>query len=73
MERVAVKFGTTAEELHRVLLALSKKNGWDPKRVHYVVDIDKSNVKDTVYAVADQAEGLPLHPSGPDAVQRLIT
>lgn len=71
MERIGVKFGTTVEELNRVLLALAQKNGWDPSRVHYVIDIDKSTAKDTVYAVSDRAEGLPLHPSGPSAVQRL--
>ena len=29
MERIAVKFGTTAEELHRVLAALAQKQGWE--------------------------------------------
>lgn len=71
MERIAVKFGTTAEELHRVLAVLAQKQGWELARVHYVIDLDKSNVKETVYAVSDRAEGLPLHPNGPGAVARL--
>ena len=71
MERIAVKFGTTAEELHRVLAALAQKQGWELARVHYVIDLDKSNVKETVYAVSDRAEGLPLHPNGLGAVARL--
>lgn len=71
MERIGVQFGTTVEELTRVLTALAQKMNWDPRRVHYVIDIDKSTVKETVYAVSDRAEGLPLHPSGPSAVQKL--
>ena len=71
MERIAVKFGTTVEELNRVLLALATKMGWDPRRIHYVIDIDRSTVKETAYAVSDRAEALPLHPNGPSAVQRL--
>ncbi len=71
MERIAVKFGTTAEELHRVLIALAQRQGWDASRVHYVIDLESSNVKETVYAVSDRAEGLPLHPNGPGAVARL--
>ena len=71
MERIGVKFGTTVEELSRVLLALAQKMNWDPSRIHYVIDIEKSTVKETVYAVSDRAEGLPLHPNGPSAVQRL--
>ncbi len=71
MEWVGVQFGTTVEELTRVLTEMAQKMGWDPRRVHYVIDIDKTTVKETVYAVSDRAEGLPLHPSGPSAVQRL--
>ena len=71
MERIGVEFGTTVEELNRVLIALATKMGWDPRRVHYVIDIDVSTVKETVYAVSDRAEGLPLHPSGPSAVEKL--
>ena len=71
MERIGVQFGTTVEELNRVLVAMATNMGWDPSRVHYVIDIEKSTVKETVYAVADRAEGLPLHPNGPSAVQRL--
>ena len=71
MERIAVQFGTTVEELTRVLTAMAQKMGWDPRQVHYVIDIDKTTVKETIYAVSDRAEGLPLHPSGPSAVQRL--
>ena len=71
MERIGVKFGTTVEELNRVLITLTTKMGWDLHRVHYVIDIDKSTVKETVYAVSDRVEGLPLHPSGPSAVEKL--
>ncbi len=71
MEWVGVQFGTTVEELTRVLTEMAQKMGWDPRRVHYVIDIDKTTVKETIYAVSDRAEGLPLHPSGPSAVQRL--
>jgi hypothetical protein len=71
MERIGVQFGTIVEELNRGLFALATKMGWDPRRIHYVIDLDKTTVKETVYAVSDRAEGLPLHPSGPSAVQRL--
>ena len=71
MESIGVQFGTTVEELNRVLLALATKMGWDPSRIHYVIDIDKSTVKETVYAVSDRAEGLPLHPNGPSAVKKI--
>ena len=71
MERIGVQFGTTVEELNRVLVVLATKMGWDPSRVHYVIDIESSTVKETVYAVSDGAEGLPLHLNGPSAVQRL--
>jgi hypothetical protein len=71
MERIAVKFGTTAEELHRVLAALAQKQGWELSHIHYVIDLESSNVKETVYAVSNRAEGLPLHPNGPGAVARL--
>ena len=71
MERIGVQFGTTVEELNRVMVAMATKMGWDPRRVHYVINIDNSTVKETVYAVSDRAEGLPLHPNGPSAVQRL--
>ena len=71
MEQIGVQFGTTVEELNRVLVAMATKMGWDPRCVHYVINIDKSTVKETVYAVSDRAEGLPLHLNGPSAVQRL--
>ena len=71
MERIGVKFGTTVEELNRVLVALATNRGWDPRCVHYVIDIEESTVEETVYAVSDQTESLPLHPSGPSAVEKL--
>ncbi|MBS14639.1 MAG: hypothetical protein CME19_24010 [Gemmatimonadetes bacterium] len=71
MEHIGVQFGTTVEELTRLLTALAQNMGWDPRRVHYVIDIDKSTVKETVYAVSDRAERLPLHPNGASAVLKL--
>ena len=71
MERVDVKFGTTVEELDKVLNALATRLGWNLSHVYYVIDIDASTVNETVYAVSDREEGLPLHPSGPSAVKKL--
>ena len=33
MEWVGVQFGTTVEELTRVLTEMAQKMGWDPRRV----------------------------------------
>jgi len=70
-EKIAVKFGTTEEELRKLILKLAEVKRWDSIRVRYVLDIDACTVTDTVYAVSDRTTDLPLHPSGPDAVQKL--
>ena len=72
VQRIAVAFGTTEEELRKLILKACENNGWDQARVRYVVDINACTVKETVYAVADSALELPMHPSGSEAVQRLI-
>ena len=71
-ERISVKFGTTEQEVRRQVLKIAEAKRWDLLRVRYVVDIDACNVKETVYAVSDRTSDLPMHPSGPDAVQKLI-
>jgi len=72
-QRIKVKFGTTEEQIKRILVQLCEKNQWDQKRVLYVIDIDSCTVTDTVYAVADASDQLPLHPDGPNAVHKLIS
>ena len=70
-EHIKVKFGTTEEEIKRVILKLCEMHRWDQTRVRYVLDIDNCTVMDTAYAVSDRTSDLPLHPNGPDAVQKL--
>lgn len=70
-EKIAVKFGTTEQELRKLILKLAEAKRWDRSRVRYVVDMDACTVTDTAYAVSDRTSDLPLHPSGPDAVQKL--
>ncbi|MCZ6632409.1 MAG: hypothetical protein O7G87_03325 [bacterium] len=69
---IKVKFGTTEEEIQRLILKLTEVNHWDPSRVRYVVDLNACTVADTVYAVSNTTADLPLHPNGPEAVQKLI-
>ena len=71
-ERISVKFGTTEEEVRNLVLRLAEAKKWNLSQVRYVVDIDACNVNETVYAVSDRTSDLPLHPSGPDAVQKLF-
>ncbi len=72
VQHIGVTFGTTDEELRQQILKLCELNRWDKNRVHFVIDINKCTVKETAYAISDDAGGLPLHPDGPDAVQKLI-
>lgn len=71
-QHVRVKFGATEEEVRGLINQLCEQTGWDKARVRYVVDMDACTVKETAYAVSDTTADLPLHPSGPDAVQKLI-
>jgi len=70
-ERIAVKFGTTEEELRRLIVRVVQAKKWDASRVYYVMDIDACTVKDTAYAVSDKTSELPAHPNGASAVQKL--
>ena len=72
VQNIGVKFGTTDEELRAQILKLCEAYRWDKNRVHFVIDINKCTVRETVYAVSDDSGGLPLHTDGPDAVQKLI-
>ena len=72
VQHIKAKFGTTDEELRAQINKLCELNQWDKTRVHFVIDLDKCTVQDTVYAVSDEARGLPLHRNGPSAVQKLV-
>ena len=69
--QVRVPFGTTAEHLREAILAVCKQNQWEPSTVYFVIDLGSCTVKETVYAVSDRTGDLPLHPDGPNAVQRM--
>ena len=71
VQRIKVKFGTTEEALRKELKKLAEANGWDPSRVHYVLDVNACTVSDTVYAVSSSSHELPSHPSGPAAIMKL--
>ena len=73
VHRLRVKFGTTEEAVRREILKICEQNRWNRAYVRYVVDLDACTVKETVYAVSDRSSDLPLHPSGPDAVQKLVS
>jgi hypothetical protein len=70
-EQLRFPFGTTTEQIHRLLVEVADKKGWDRSRVCYVIDLKSCTVRDTVYAVSNGTADLPLHPDGPTAVQRL--
>ena len=72
MVRIKVKFGTTEEALRSEISRVCEQNRWNKAYVRYVVDLNACTVKETVYAVSDRTSDLPLHPSGPDAVQKLV-
>ena len=70
-EQLRFPFGTTAEEIHKSIVEVATKNGWDRSRVCYVINLQACTVKETVYAVSNGTADLPLHPNGPSAVQKL--
>ena len=70
-EQIRVPFGTTMEKIREVIIQIAQRSGWDLSRVHYVIDLNASTAKETAYAVSNTTADLPLHPNGPDAVQRL--
>ncbi len=72
VQHIKVKFGTTEEALRAQIVKLCELNNWNKTRVHFVIDINRCTVQETVYAVSGESTGLPLHPNGPDAVQKLI-
>lgn len=71
VQRIKVKFGTTEEDVKRELMKVAQANGWDPNRVHFVLDINASTVTDTVYAASNSPTELPSHPSGTAAIMKL--
>jgi hypothetical protein len=70
-QQVRVPFGTTAETLKSAILETCRQNNWEPSRIYFVIDLNACTVKETVYAVSNRTSDLPLHPDGPNAVQRL--